>query len=160
MNATSVNRGLERLRILGVITGFVLASTADANPVAQLGILQVFIVASIAGLTGIESIFFSAGAAQLSGYGEGSPYQRQSGMNNLAVALVSIFVFLAGWDVYAELTVLLVLLIFLVLSSINHAYAGLKEEKQSACTFTRPLGTVLLIVFTVPFIIRALKYAE
>jgi hypothetical protein len=153
-----VNRNLERLRILGVVGGFVLASTVGGDPVAQLSILQVCIVASIAGLTGIESLFFPGGAAQLSGYGEGSPYQRQSGMNNLAVAFVSLFVFLAGWSVYAQLTVLLVLLVFLALSAINHAYEGRKEEHRSVRTFTRPLGTVLWLAFTIPFIARALKY--
>jgi hypothetical protein len=80
-------------------------------------------------------------------------------MNNIAVAFVSLFVLLAGWDVYAQLTVLLVLLVFLSLSSINHAYAGLKAENRSVRTFTRPLGTVLLLAFTIPFIMRALEYA-
>jgi hypothetical protein len=54
MNSTSVNRGLERLRIFGVIAGFTLASTVSDNPLSQLSVLQVCIVASIAGLTGIE----------------------------------------------------------------------------------------------------------
>ena len=129
------------------------------DPVAQLSILQVCIVASVAGLTGIEGLFFARGAAQLSGYGEGSPYQRQSGMNNLAVAFVSLLVFFGGWGLYAELAVLLILLIFLALSAINHAYAGFNAENRNIRIYTRPLGTALLIAFTIPFIIRAFKHA-
>jgi hypothetical protein len=159
VNSTSVNRSLERLRIFGVLAGSALAATISDNPMSQLSILQVCLVASIAGLTGMESIFFPVGAAQLSGYGEGSPYQRQSGMNNLAVTFVSLLVFFARWGVYADLSVLLVLLVFLALSAINHAYAGFKAENRSVRTFTRPLGTALLIAFTIPFVIRALKHA-
>jgi hypothetical protein len=56
-----------------------------------------------------------------------------------------------------RISVLLVLLISLALSAINHAYAGLKAEHRSMRTFTRPLGTALLIAVSIPFIIRALN---
>jgi hypothetical protein len=113
-------------------------------------------VVSFAGLTGIESLFFAHGAARLSGYGQGSPYQRQSGMNNLALACVSLVVLLARWGTQAEVAVLLVLLVFLALSAVNHLLTGLSETRRTMRTFTRPVGTILLIAFTVPFIIRAL----
>jgi len=71
-------------------------------------------------------------------------------MNNLALALVSLLVFFAGWGLHAALAVLLVLLVFLALSAINHVYAGFKSEKRNLRTFTRPLTTLALLAFTVP----------
>lgn len=135
--STRANVTLERLRIAGVIAAFVLASTVGSNAQDRLGILQVCLVTAIAGLTAMEGLFFADGAAQLSGYGAGNPYQRQSAMNNLALTVVSLVVFFAGWGVYAALAVMLVLLVFLTLSAINHAYAGFKVQNRNLRTFTR-----------------------
>ena len=101
------------------------------RPARQLDVLCIWVVVSIAGLTGIESIFFSDAAAQQSGYEKGSAYQRQSGLFNIALALTTLLVYLAGWDLHAKACLLIVLLTFLFFSAINHAYSAIKEHNKS-----------------------------
>ena len=61
------------------------------DPQHQLHILMPFVVIGLSGLTGIESLFFGKAAVELTGYTQ-SAYQRQSGLNNLAVAITAILV--------------------------------------------------------------------
>ena len=146
---------LEILRFAGVILGFALALQYGHTPQAQLHILSPWIVISLAGLTGIESVFFGRAAAELSGYAP-SAYQRQSGFNNLAVAIVALLVFLLGWGTYAEVTIMSVLLIFLFLSACNHAWSAIREGNLNLRNVLRPIMTVVIIIVIVPFILRAL----
>ena len=118
------------LRFAGRDRGFALALQYGGTPQAQLHILTPWIVISIAGLTGIESVFFGRAASELSGYAP-SAYQRQSGFNNLAVAIVALLVFILGWGTLAEAAVLSVLLIFLFLSACNHAWSASRGRGTS-----------------------------
>ena len=147
---------LEITRWVCVIIGFQCAFLSSGNPVEQFHILTIWIVAGLAGLTGIESIFFGKIASSVTGYTP-SAYQRQSGMNNLALAITSLIVFLCNWGTYAELTVMSVLLIFLFLSACNHGYSAWKENNLNLKNILRPVMTLLLIAFVIPFIIRALN---
>lgn len=145
----------EILRWLGAGTGVFLAFQADGNPCKQLNILTFWIVVPIAGLTGIESLFFGKQASQQSGYEQGSAYQRQSGLFNLSLAIVTLFVYFVEWDQQAKTSLLLVLLLFLFLSSMNHAYSAIKEANKSIKNILRPFMTLLLLLTVVPFILRA-----
>ena len=80
----------ELFRWIGAGTGIFLAFLIPNDPSRQLDLLCVWVVVPIAGLTGIESVFFSSAAAKQSGYEKGSAYQRQSGLSNLALALTEI----------------------------------------------------------------------
>lgn len=156
MNTKKICHILEILRFAGVIAGFAFALQYGGTPQGQLHILMPWIVISIAGLTGIESIFFGRAAAELSGYAP-SAYQRQSGINNLAVAITALLVFILGWGTYAEAAVLIVLLIFLFFSACNHAWSAIKEHNRNIRNLLRPVMTVLIIIFILPFIIRAVS---
>jgi uncharacterized membrane protein YfcA len=149
---------LEILRFAGVILGFALALQFGHTPQEQLHILMPWIVLSIAGLTGIESVFFGRMAAELSGYAP-SAYQRQSGFNNLATAIVALLVFLLGWGTFAEAAVLSVLLVFLFFSAGNHAWSAIREHNLNVRNLMRPIMTAAIIAFIVPFIFRAITAA-
>lgn len=41
---------------------------------------------------GIESVFFGKSGSKVSGCGDSGPYQKQSGMNNLALAITALLV--------------------------------------------------------------------
>ena len=86
-NKRWICHGLEIARWICVIIGFQCAFLLGNNPVEQFHVLTVWIVVGLAGLTGIESIFFGKIASSVSGYTP-SAYQRQSGMNNLALAIL------------------------------------------------------------------------
>jgi len=146
---------LEWLRIFAVIAGINLAYFSGGNPQHQIHILMPFIVIGLSGLTGIESLFFGKAAVGITGY-KPSAYQRQSGLNNIAVAITAILVLFLKWGVHAEITILSASLIFFFLSAINHAWSAIKEGNRGLRNLLRPIITSLLLIFTVPFIIRAL----
>jgi hypothetical protein len=146
---------LELLRFAGVIAGFAFALQFGQTPQAQLHILMPWIVISIAGLTGIESVFFGRAASEVSGYAP-SAYQRQSGLNNLALAIVAAITFILGWGTHAEVAVLSALLIFLFLSACNHAWSAIREGNLNRRNLMRPAMTVVIIAVILPFILRAL----
>ena len=85
MTPQAICQALEAGRWIGVIAGFGLALRYRPDSADQLHVLAPWLVGSVSGLTGIESVFLGKAAAQLTGYAP-SAYQRQSGMNNLALA--------------------------------------------------------------------------
>ena len=147
---------LEIARFAGAFTGFWLAFNNASDPKLAFHYLSVWIVASIAGIAAVESLFFPKQAAAASGYADPGPYQRQSGLNNLAVAIMSMVVYCLHWGTEAEAAICLVLLIFLSLSALNHGYSWWRDGNRSWRGFTRPLGTLILLAAVLPFMFRAL----
>ncbi len=154
----NVNNYLEIIRWASVPVGIFFAFLWGSNPVEQFSILTAFTVITIAGLTGIESIFFSQTASEQSGYGDGTAYQRQSGANNIALAITASLVYIFGWGFYAQLTVMSVLIIFLALSGTNHTYSAIKEGNTSKKNLYRPLMTIILLIVLLFFIFNAINY--
>ncbi len=151
----NISHVLEVARFVGVFGGFWLAYSQWDDPQLSFRVLSVCVVVSVAGIAGIESLFFCKPAAAASGYADPGPYQRQSAFNNLGVAIVGLVVFLLDWGTRAEATTFLVLLVFLALSSINHAHSRWRDGNPSWRGFTRPLGTLILWAATLPFMLRA-----
>jgi hypothetical protein len=147
---------LEILRYITLGIGVFFAEYYGNEPLVQLNILSITIVLSLGGLTAIESIFFAKKAAVLSGYGEVSPYQRQSGFNNLALTFVTIAVYVFDFGYYAKLSVLLVMLTFLTLSAGNHLFTALAKGNRSMRNMLRPIITAILLIYTIPVIIKVL----
>jgi hypothetical protein len=112
-----------------------------------------WLVIPMAGLTGIESIFLADAARSQSGYAA-SPYQRQSGINNVALALTAILIFFFSWGTGAELAVISVLLFFLLLSGSNHAWSAWKEGNHTIKNLLRPLMSLILILSCLPILVR------
>jgi uncharacterized membrane protein YcaP (DUF421 family) len=159
MYAARVNQILEILRWLSVPAGIFLAYYLGKNPIQQFSILSLIVIVFIAGLTGIESLFFGKAASEDSGYMSHGAYQRQSGMNNLALAITIVLANLFGWGLYADISLMAVLLIFLTLSAINHAFSVLKEDNRSMKNMLRPFLVAILLIVIVPFMVRALAVA-
>lgn len=157
MSQKQICNVLEIVRWTCIVAGFNLAYFLGQNPISQLHIIMPWLVIPLAGLTGIESVWFGKAASELSGYGYNPAYQRQSGLNNIAVAITAIIVSLFEWGTHAEAAVLMILLIFLTLSACNHAYSAIKDKNYALKNLLRPLMTALLLAFTIPFIIRVLN---
>lgn len=149
---------LEILRYVGVGVGVYLALYSGQNPVDQFSTVCLWSVLSLAGLTGVEGFFFGRQAADKSGYSDPGPYQRQSALNNLALAVTTILVYGLGWGLLAKMTVMTVLLVFLILSASNHGYTAWKGGNRSLRNMLRPMATTALVIVIVPFMIRALTY--
>jgi len=156
MTKKVICRALEVLRLLGVALGIFLAFWFGGNPEYQFSILTLTVVLSLAGLSGIEDLFFGDTSAELFGYSSGRQYQRQYALHNLALALVTLLVYAVGWGVYAKVTLMSLMLVFLILSALNHAYLVIKEENTRFRNYLRPVITLLLIGFVLPFMIHVL----
>lgn len=152
---TEINRFLEILRWVGVFLGIFFAFLWGTSPFQQFSIFAIFTIVFVAGLTGIEGLFFGKSAVEVSGYDQGSAYQRQSAFNSLALAITAVLAFLLGWGFYAYAGLLMVLLIFLTFSAINHFYTGM-EEKFVLNTLLRPLLVILLWIISLYFLLPAL----
>lgn len=146
----------EIFRWTGVVLGFFLCFLLGANPAEQFNILTLFIVVFVAGLTALESLLIGKEASESTGYSGGRGYQRQSALNNLALALVAIAAFYLNWGVFASAALMSVLLVFLALSSVNHLYSAIKEDNKNMKSYLRPILTILLIIVVLPVMIPAL----
>jgi len=159
MADAKVNQTLEILRWLSAPAGIFFAYYLGNDPVQQFSILSLIVIVFMAGLTGIESLSFGKAASEASGYMSGRAYQRQSGMNNLALAIAAVLAHLFGWGLYADLSLMTVLLTFLTLSAINHVYSALKEGNRNMKNVLRPVLTAILLIVILPFTLRALAFA-
>lgn len=129
---------------------------AQNEYLVALHFLIIFVVIPLTGFTGLASVFFSDVAAKSKGREVGSPYQIQSGINNISVAMTAIIILYFKWGVYAELSVLFVSLIFFSLSSINHAVEFFKQGNKKVIHLMRPIFSLLLVLASLPIIIRVL----
>lgn len=154
---TKINRFLEIFRWVGVAIAIFFAFYWGNTPQSQFNIFAALSIVFVAGLTAIEGLFFSESASEVSGYGEGSAYQRQSTLHFLALTVTIILAFLLGWGFFAYLGLFIFMMIFLSLSAINHLYSGIKE-KFVANSLLRPILTIFLWVITLYFILPALNY--
>lgn len=113
-------------------------------------------VFTIAGLSGTESLFLSEEAQKLTGY-KPSGYQRQCGLFFYALTITSLLVFVFQWGVESSLTVLLLTLLFLLFSSINHLYSAKKEGTgKFRNIYLRFGGTMLLLGAYLPILVKVL----
>ena len=153
----SINTVLEMARWAGVGLGVFLAHLWGGTPQAQFSLVCFWSVVPVAGLTGLESLCFGKKASEQSGYGGGGgAYQRQSGLNNLALALACVLAYALGWGVMAQAALMSTLLIFLALSAANHAWSAIKEKNLAPKNLLRPGLAALLVALTLPYMIAAL----
>ena len=155
MGDTKINRSLEIIRWVGVALAIFLAFLLTSDPVQMFNIFAIISVVFIAGCTALEGLVFSKSASEVSGYGAGGAYQRQSALHFTAIFLTMILTALLSYGFLAYLGIYLVLLIFLTLSALNHLITGLKE-KFVMNTLLRPLLVIFLWVVTLYFLFPAL----
>lgn len=156
MTKKLICRFLELLQLVGVAVGIFFAFWFSGNPEYQFSILTITVILSLAGLSGIEGLFFGETAAELSGYSGGGGYQRKSALNDLALAIATLLVYAVGWDIYAKVTLMSIMLIFLILSAVNNSYIVMNKEEPKLINHVQPVVTLLLIGFVLPFMINVL----
>ncbi|MBN1199324.1 MAG: hypothetical protein JXA23_08230, partial [Bacteroidales bacterium] len=117
----------------------------NGDPKLTLHYLSFFIVVVMAGLTGIEGMFFGKASAESMGREADPGYQKQSGGANLAFALTAILVFLFNWGLYADATILIATLIFFVISASVHTWEIFAMKNRSVKNAIRPLLTLALL---------------
>jgi hypothetical protein len=152
---------LEILRIVGVALafyfGYSIAYQNGYNPEAQLHFMIPVIIIAIAGLSGIEGLFFGQQAAEAKGFETGSNYQRQSAIALLSYASIALLIYFLNWGIRAELTILFVFIFFFFFSSLNHAREAIVRKNYKWANINRPFLTLLLIAGLIYPVIEAIK---
>ncbi|MBI4404191.1 MAG: hypothetical protein HY537_08520 [Deltaproteobacteria bacterium] len=149
------------LRFVGVglafFFGYKVGFAEGFNPQAQLHLMIPIVIVSIAGLSGIEGLFFGRQAAEAKGFESGSNYQRQSAIALLSYAVVSLVVYICSWGTVAELTIFFAFMFFFFFSAINHAVDAVVRKNYQWSNINRPFLTLLLIAGMLYPVIEALK---
>lgn len=125
--------------------GYRIGYANGYDPAAQLHFMIPVIIVAIAGISGIEGLFFGRESAAAKGFETGSNYQRQSAIALLSYAVISLFVCFAGWGIKAELTILFAFIFFFFFSGINHAVDAVRRNNYRWQNINRPFITLLLI---------------
>jgi predicted benzoate:H+ symporter BenE len=147
---------LEILRYVIIFCGVFIAELYHSSQ-QQFAIIAFTCIISIAGLSGIEGYFFGKYSSRIVGYSDSGPYQRQSALNNLALTLATIIAYLMNWGIHAQLALISVLMFFLLLSGLNHALDTIKHGNKSLRNFLRPIGSLVLILTILSFMLPVLK---
>ncbi|MBU1354957.1 MAG: hypothetical protein KJ620_00105 [Candidatus Edwardsbacteria bacterium] len=152
---------LDVIRIGGVVVAFYFGNKIGyANgydPIAQLHFMIPIIIVAVAGISGLEGIFFAKKSAELKGFEVGSNYQRQSAIALLSYAAAAIIVYISNWGIKAELTILFACIFFFFFSGINHGVDAIRRKNYKWQNINRPFLTLLLIAGLIYPVIKALQ---
>ncbi|NQV19134.1 MAG: hypothetical protein HQ534_11410 [Armatimonadetes bacterium] len=152
---------LDIIRIVSVAVAFFFGyqiGFADGyDPIAQLHFMIPIIIVAIAGISGLEGIFFAKKSAELKGFEVGSNYQRQSAIALLSYAAAAIIVYISNWGIKAELTILFAFIFFFFFSGINHGVDAIRRKNYKWQNINRPFITLLLIAGLIYPVIKALQ---
>ena len=152
---------LDIIRIASVSVAFYFGYQIDFshgyNPIAQLHFMIPVIIVAIAGLSGLEGIFFAKKTAELKGFEVGSNYQRQSAIALLSYATTAIIVYISDFGIKAELAILFAFIFFFFFSGINHGVDAIRRKNYKWQNINRPVITLLLIVGLIYPVIKALQ---
>jgi len=152
---------LDIIRIGGVVVAFYFGNKIGyANgydPIAQLHFMIPVIIVAVAGISGLEGIFFAKKSAELKGFEVGSNYQRQSAIALLSYAAAAIIVYVSNWGIKAELTILFACIFFFFFSGINHGVDAVRRKNYKWQNINRPFLTFLLIAGLIYPVIKALQ---
>jgi hypothetical protein len=84
----------------------------------------------LAGVTGVESLLTPNISARAKRWPTGTPYQAQSGINNLASVVVMITLLSIEASDAAIATLMLVVITFIALSGINHVTTAIRDKRD------------------------------
>ena len=125
--------------------GYQIGYADGYHPIAQLHFMIPIIIVAIAGLSGVEGLFFAKESAKLKGFETGSNYQKQSAIALLSYAATAIIVYFYDFGIKAELTILFTFIFFLFFSGLNHGIDAIKRKNYKWQNINRPVITLLLI---------------
>jgi len=142
---------------ISIYFGYSIGFANGYDPIAQLHFMIPLIIFAIAGISGLEGLFFAKKTAELKGFEVGSNYQRQSAIALLSYAVVAVVVYFLNWGIKAELTILFTFIFFFIFSGLNHAIDAFKRNNYKWQNINRPIITLLLIVAMIYPVVMALK---
>ena len=152
---------LDILRIVLGATAFYFGNrigfTNGYDPVAQLHFMIPVVILAIAGISGLEGLFFGKRSAEAKGYETGSNYQKQSAIAMLSYPAVAVVVCMLNWGIKAELTIFFAFIFFFFFSAVNHTVDAIRRKNYKWQNINRPFLTLLIIAGLIYPVIMALK---
>ncbi len=147
---------MEWIRPAGISLIIFLSYYFGDDAVSRFHIMGPFIVMLMSGSVALEGLLFGAAASEKIGYAPNKAYQIQSRLNNAATALTALLVYVLDWGVYADSTIVIVMLMFFVFSAANHAATAVRDHNMKIVNLLRPVVALLLTAILVPHMIQAL----
>jgi len=141
---------VEWIRPIGLIALYFFAYKFGSDPEMKFHILGPITVIIMSGTVSFESIFLGEAASDKIGYKPNRAYQIQSGLANLAMALTGLIVFAMNWGRFADVTIVIVMLLFFIFSSINHVIIAVKEKDFKPVNLMRPVMALVLAGMLLP----------
>jgi Family of unknown function (DUF6790) len=157
MSKSKLGTVIEIARIIFIVVGINIGYWSWVDPSLRLEIMTAILILSLNGTVAFGLLVLGESASERIGYQADPAFQRQSGLNNLAMVIALVFVFILRWNVFAYLALLTACLVFFFLSSLNHTWSWLKEANKKTANVMRPFLTLLLIIAAVPAIVLALQ---
>jgi hypothetical protein len=148
---------MEWLRPAGISLTIFCAYYFGTDAISRFHIVGPFVVMLMSGTVAFESLLLGEAASEKVGYAANRTYQIQSGMANAATACTALLVYLLDWGRHAEATIVTVMLIFFFFSSLNHVASAIMANNMKTVNVLRPIMTLLLICFLLPFMYKALN---
>lgn len=149
---------MEWLRPAGIGLAIFFAYYFGNDAISRFHIMGPFVVMIMSGTVALESLILGEAASEKIGSAP-SPsraYQIQSGLANAATAITALLVYLLNWGLYADATIVTVMLMFFTFSAANHAATAIMQRNMKPVNLLRPAMALLLIGFLLPHMIKAL----
>jgi len=138
--------------------GYQIGYTETAyNPITQLHFMIPAIIVGMAGISGLEGLFFAKQSAELKGFETGSNYQRQSAIALLSYAMIAVLIYFLDWGIKSELTIFFTFIFFFIFSAANHGVDAIKNKNYKWQNINRPFLTLLLVVGMIYPVVMAMK---
>lgn len=151
-----LSRMMEWIRPALIVLAYFLAKYLGTDAISTFHILGPIMVLIMSGTVAFESLILGEAGSEKIGYKPDRAYQIQSGLNNLATASTALLVFILNWGRYADATIVTAMLIFFIFSAANHAKTAIKEHNLKLVNLMRPIMTLILLVFLIPPMLKAL----
>ncbi|MEI7663798.1 MAG: DUF6790 family protein [Bacteroidota bacterium] len=137
--------------------GYRIGFANGYNPVPQLHFMIPVIIVAIAGISGLEGLFFGRRSAEAKGFETGSNYQKQSAIAMLSYPAVAVIICSLNWGVKTELAIFFAFIFFFLFSAVNHTVDAIKRKNYKWQNINRPFLTLLIIAGMIYPVIMALK---
>ncbi len=132
-------------RFVAVGIGFFLAYYYGGSGEHIIHLLLPWLVVPIMGFSAVEGLFFGKDSAKAKGYGANSAYQIQTALFFLSISLMSVWLYIVDWGVWADVTLLFTFLLSMTLSAANHTYQAVAHHNLTWNNLIRPFGVLALI---------------
>jgi hypothetical protein len=147
----------EWIRPIGILVAYFLSKKYATNAISKFHYIGLITVIIMSGTVAFEILFIGGEIrSEKIGYKPNRPYEIQSGLSNLATAVTAFLVFIMNWGKYADITIVISMLLFFTFSATNHTITAIKSHNLKSVNLMRPIWTIVLLCFLIPPMINAL----